>query len=112
MVRTAAVIVSLAIVAAACGGKSSPPQTASEEKTAEPVTAEPAAPAAAGGFVEVTFARMREYKASVCACQDKACADDAQQALMDWAMKHMEDLKDLKPTDAQNAEADKLQSEI
>lgn len=112
MVRYVFVVVSIAVLAAACGGTSPPPQTASEKKKAEPVTAEPAAPAAAGGFVEVAFVKMREHKAQICACQDKACVEEAQKALMDWAMKHMEDLKDVEPTDAQNAEADKIQAEI
>ena len=113
MVRTIVVVASLAIAAAACGGKSPPPQTASEEKKAEPATAEPAVPAKTdNGFVEVAFVRMREYKAAVCACQDKACVDGAQKGLMDWAMEHMEELKDVQPTDAQNAEADKIQEEI
>lgn len=113
MFRTIVVVGSLAIVAAACGGKSPPPQTAREEVKAEPATAEPGASVApAGDFAVVAIARMREYKADLCACADATCAEDVQKKLMDWAVAHMEDIKEFEPTPEQEAEADKIEEEL
>lgn len=113
MFRSVVVVVSIAVLAAACGGKSPAPQTASAEQKAEPVAAEPAAAASpAGDFGDRAIAKMQEFKGQVCACQDQACVEEAQKGLTDWAMKHMEDLKEFNPTPEQEAVADRIEQDI
>jgi hypothetical protein len=56
--------------------------------------------------------KMEEFKNQVCACKDKACVDSVQKSMMDWAMKNMDSMKDMKPTKAQDEAADKLESQM
>ncbi len=99
---------------AACGDKSPPPKSpevapTTEVATAEPVTPEAPAETSAGDAVIAMFAG---FKDQTCACADAACIEKVEQAMMDWAMKNMETLKDLKPTREQDERADQLEAEM
>lgn len=56
--------------------------------------------------------KMGEFKDQVCACADAACVERAEKNLMEWAMKNMEQLKDIKPSPAQQERADQIQAEM
>ncbi|MBZ0236298.1 MAG: hypothetical protein K8M05_28480 [Deltaproteobacteria bacterium] len=67
---------------------------------------------AGDGSADQVLGKLRGTRDDVCACKDSTCVEEAEQRLMDWAMSHMEKLKDLKPTEAQNEEADRIQDEM
>ncbi|HUQ01211.1 MAG TPA: hypothetical protein VM261_01895 [Kofleriaceae bacterium] len=102
-----AVVIALGMLA--CGGTSSPPQTAGS--AAASGTGEPAT-TVAGDKGELMLSKMREYKTTVCECKDAACIETAQKEIMDWAVAHADELKDVKPSAEQDAEADRLDGEI
>jgi hypothetical protein len=110
------ITVALVLGVVACGGKSSPPQTAGSADPAggrgHAAGTGTAASSADGDKGELMIAKMREYKATVCACKDAPCVETAQKEIMDWAVAHAEELKDVKPTAEQDAEAEKLDGEI
>lgn len=58
------------------------------------------------------LAKMRSFKDKLCACKDLGCLEKVEQEMSDWAMQHMAGMKDVKPTKAENAEADKIQAEM
>jgi hypothetical protein len=108
------IAVALVLGVVGCGGTSSPPQTAGSAAPADGSgdAAGTGTAAADGDKGELMIAKMREYKATVCACKDAACVETAQKEIMDWALAHAEDLKDVKPTADQEAEATRLDGEI
>jgi hypothetical protein len=55
---------------------------------------------------------MRGFKDKVCACRDKACVENVEKEMMEWAMKNMDKMKDVKPTKAQDEAADKIEDEM
>lgn len=67
---------------------------------------------AGDGSADHVLGKLRRTRDDVCACKDRTCVEEAEQRLMDWAMRHMDELKDLKPTEAQDDEADRIQDEM
>ena len=51
--------------------------------------------------------KMDEFADQTCACKDSACADHVEKKMMEWAMANIDELKDLKPTKAEEEEADR-----
>jgi hypothetical protein len=111
-------ITSLAAIAwvAGCGGGASEPKTIANTpaaKEAEPPAAtEPAPPAEPTDPGDRIIATMRGFKDDACACPSTACIAGVEQQMLDWAMAHVEELKDVKPTRAQDAEADRIEDEM
>ncbi len=99
-------VVALSLLVAACGEKPSQPASAAPS-SAEPAT--PPQPATPGDEV---LARMDEFKVKVCACKNPSCLELVDNEMSTWAMKNMQTLKDLKPTPAQAARADKIDTEM
>jgi len=64
---------------------------------------------AGGGPGDRILAVMRGFKDDVCACTDARCIEEVEKAMLEWAMKHMDELKAMKPTRAQDAAADKIE---
>jgi hypothetical protein len=64
--------------------------------------------ALAGGADKI-LAKMQFFKDEVCACADASCVEDVEKAMMEWAMKNMDLMTDMKPTKAQDEEADRIQ---
>jgi hypothetical protein len=58
------------------------------------------------------LAKMAEFKNKVCLCKDKACIEKVQSEMMEWAMQHMESMKTMKPTKAEDEQADKIEGEM
>lgn len=52
---------------------------------------------------------FRTFKDEVCACDDKACVESVEKKMMEWMMAHMDEFKNIKPTAAQDAEADRIE---
>jgi hypothetical protein len=71
-----------------------------------------AASGCGGGGADEAIGKLRGFKDKVCACKDKACVDNVEKEMMEWAMKNMEKMKDVKPTKAQDEAADKIQDEM
>ncbi|MEZ4401881.1 MAG: hypothetical protein R3B06_17765 [Kofleriaceae bacterium] len=71
----------------------------------------PMAACGGGGAAEL-LGKMKEAKNKVCACKDKACADKVKEDMMAWMMKNADKFKNVKPTKAQDEEADKLDDEM
>ncbi len=65
-----------------------------------------------GGGADELLGKMRGFKDKMCKCTDKACVDNVEKEMMEWAMKNMEKMKNLKPTKAQDEAGDKLQDEM
>ncbi len=65
-----------------------------------------------GGGADEMLGKMRGFKDKVCACKDKACVENVEKEMMEWAMKNMDKMKDIKPTKAQDEQADKIQDEM
>ncbi len=55
---------------------------------------------------------MGELRDKACACKDLACVEKVEKELLDWAMKNMEMMKDMKPTKEQDERAEKLSDEM
>jgi hypothetical protein len=60
------------------------------------------------GAGDPILATMRRFKDDVCACRDRACVDEVEKTMMEWAMKNMDLFKKMKPTKAQDVEADQI----
>jgi len=56
--------------------------------------------------------KMTAFKDQMCKCRDKTCVEQTEKDMMEWAMKNMEKMKDMKPTKAQEEIADKLDDEM
>lgn len=65
-----------------------------------------------GGGADEMLGKMRGFKDQICKCTDKACVEKVEKDMMEWAMKNMEKMKDIKPTKAQDEAADKIQDEM
>ena len=65
-----------------------------------------------GGGADEILGKMRGFKDKVCACKDKACVDNVEKEMMEWAMKNMDKMKNMKPTKAQDEAADKIEDEM
>ena len=55
---------------------------------------------------------MQQTRDAICACRDRACVDQAEEAFMRYAMKVMKEAKNFQPTKAQDMRADQLQDEM
>ena len=78
--------ITIAMSAAACGGKSPAPATPA------PAPAAVDAPAASTG--DAVYDRVVAYEEAICACKDRACADAAQREADAWADAHEAELRD------------------
>ena len=58
------------------------------------------------------LAGMEGFKVKVCACNDGACVEKVEREMVEWAMARMDAMKHLKPTPAEDAEADRIQAEM
>jgi hypothetical protein len=65
-----------------------------------------------GGGADEILGKMRGFKDKVCACKDKACVEGVEKEMMEWAMKNMDKMKNMKPTKAQDEAADKIEDEM
>jgi hypothetical protein len=65
-----------------------------------------------GGGADEILGKMRSFKDKMCKCKDKACVEGVEKEMMEWAMKNMEKMKDMKPTKAQEEAADKIDDEM
>lgn len=65
-----------------------------------------------GGGADEILGKMRGFKDKVCACKDKACVEGVEKEMLEWAMKNMDKMKNLKPTKAQDEAADKIEDEM
>lgn len=65
-----------------------------------------------GGGADEILGKMRSFKDKVCACKDKACIEGVEKEMMEWAMKNMDKMKNMKPTKAQDEAADKIEDEM
>jgi len=67
-----------------------------------------------GGGADELLGKMEGFKNKVCACKDKACVDNVQKEMMEWAMKNMDKYKDTekKATAAQKEKAEKIEDEM
>ncbi|HUQ07415.1 MAG TPA: hypothetical protein VM261_33210, partial [Kofleriaceae bacterium] len=52
------------------------------------------------------------FKGDVCACTSQACVEVVEKRMVNWAMDHLDELKKIKPTRAQDAEADRIDDEM
>ena len=68
--------------------------------------------AGGGGEGDILLGKMREFKNQTCACKDMACLEKVERQAMEWMMKNADKFKDVKPTKAQDEEADKLDDEM
>ena len=95
-------------------GSPSPTETGSAAKdpaaAKDPTT--PTTPTGDGTGGDAILAKMGSFKDQVCACKDTACVEAAEKGMMEWAMANMEQMKDIKPTPAQDALADKIEAEM
>lgn len=64
------------------------------------------------GSADSILGTMREFKDKICACTEKGCVEKVETEMMEWAMKNMEKMKDVKPTKAQDEAADKIEDEM
>ncbi len=62
--------------------------------------------------LESVLVAMTDFKTRMCACKDKPCGTQVQQAIGTWAQAASKDLADLKPTPEQDAKGDKIQGEL
>jgi hypothetical protein len=69
-------------------------------------------PLADGVGADVILTQLGGYADQMCACKDQACVDKVEKDTMEWAMKNMEQLQRIKPTEAQNAEGDKISARM
>ena len=65
-----------------------------------------------GGGADEILGKMKGFKDKVCACKDKACVEGVEKEMMEWAMKNMDKMKNMKPTKAQDEAADKIEDEM
>ena len=65
-----------------------------------------------GGGADEILGKMRGFKDKVCACKDKACVEGVEKEMMEWAMKNMDKMKNMKPTKAQDEAANKIEDEM
>ncbi len=57
---------------------------------------------------EEILGKMEEFKDAACRCKDLVCAEKVESDMMEWAMKNMEKMKDLKPTKEEDERAGKI----
>ena len=70
------------------------------------------APAKPKTPVEEVLQKMKDFKEQMCACKDTACVERTEEGMMEWAMKNMEKMKDMKPSKEEEAVADKIDEEM
>jgi hypothetical protein len=56
--------------------------------------------------------KMRAFKDKVCSCRDKSCVVRVETEMVEWAMKNMDQMKNMKPTKAQDEAADRIEDEM
>jgi hypothetical protein len=66
------------------------------------------------GPAEKILRKMGEFRDQICACRDKACVDQVEKSMMEWAMKNLEEMQEIakKATEAENAKADVIDADI
>lgn len=52
---------------------------------------------------------MSKFKDQICACADRDCVENVEKEMMKWALAHMDQLKSMKPTRAQDEAADRIE---
>ena len=55
---------------------------------------------------------LTRFKDSTCGCRDRACVESIEKELMEWAMKNLDTMKNLKPTKAQDEAANKIEDQM
>lgn len=56
--------------------------------------------------------RMSGFADGVCACKDTACVEHEEKEMLEWAMANMERMKQVKPNQAEDAEADRIEERM
>jgi hypothetical protein len=60
----------------------------------------------------VVLDQLAEWKTQICACTDQACVQGVQEQMMTWAAANLDAMKGLEPTADEDAEADRIDSEL
>lgn len=71
-----------------------------------------AAPSCDAGAVAEVLDQLRSTKDEICACTDAACVEDVEGGFMTWMMANIERFRDVKPSRAQEEEADRIEKEM
>jgi hypothetical protein len=73
---------------------------------------EASSPSADAASADVILEKLRGFKDKTCACKDKACVERTEKEMTDWILANAESMKNIKPTKAQDEQADKLEAEM
>ncbi|HUQ00845.1 MAG TPA: hypothetical protein VM261_00060, partial [Kofleriaceae bacterium] len=108
----ASVAVAVGLVASCGGGaaEQTPIANTPAAKEAAPPPAVP--PPAAQDPGDRILGTMRSFKGDVCACTSQACVEVVEKRMVNWAMDHLDELKKIEPTRAQEEEADRLEGQM
>ncbi|MBE7450482.1 MAG: hypothetical protein HS111_16765 [Kofleriaceae bacterium] len=71
-----------------------------------------AAPSCDAGVVAEVLGELRSTKDKICTCEDAACVEDAEGVFMNWMMANIDRFRDVKPSEAQEEEADRIEKEM
>lgn len=56
--------------------------------------------------------KLAGFKDAMCKCADQTCIDQVDKDMMSWMLKNADQFKNVKPTKAQEASADKIEDEM
>ena len=107
--------IAVALLAAGCYRSSPPPpppeapRPAGEEPRASFARPRPARPPVQErSTIADAIARLGEFADDMCACKDRACADQVSQDMTRWSTEMSRDHDELKPTEEEMEEATKV----
>lgn len=60
----------------------------------------------------VILSQLRGFTGEICACADAVCVGEVRQRMLAWAMANLDAMKDIDPTAEEDAEADRIDSEL
>jgi hypothetical protein len=65
-----------------------------------------------GNTARTLLRKLDEFVEMMCACQDVACTDHVDKEMIGWMLKNAETFKDVKPTKAEEDEADEMEDRM
>lgn len=65
-----------------------------------------------GGGAEELIGKLRGFKNDMCKCTTQECVDKVDKDMMGWMLKNADKFKNVKPTKAQEEQADKIEDEM